>query len=112
MRKVGKIAPIETEEDQKIVEALYSMAEGDKHRQHILKCIDLARLTLNLQDFCRPFGKENAGRFLQREPLVIQCHSCHENFSEKPNVDFAGATVNLGSLQNIVWHLLTCRAKG
>lgn len=80
-------------------------------QSHIIKCLEDAMATKKLQDVCEKLsGRKEAGRFLQREPkpLVIQCHTCQKDFSDKKGVIFVEETINLGSLSNIVHHLITC----
>jgi len=78
-------------------------------KNHFLKCMEDAVATKKLQNVCEAFsGRKEAGRYLKRKPLVIQCHTCQENFATRDGVDFAGATINLESLENIIKHLISC----
>lgn len=93
-------------EDERIATAVNERGLGGNH---FVKCMEDAIATKNLQRVCEILsGRKEAGRYLQRKPIVIQCHSCQENFSIKEGVDFAGATINLESLENIIRHLISC----
>lgn len=93
-------------ENERLATALNERGLGG---DHFVKCMEDAIATKNLQKVCGMLSKrKEAGRYLRREPLVIQCHSCQKNFAIKDGVDFAGKTINLESLENIVNHLISC----
>jgi hypothetical protein len=93
-------------ENERIATALNERGLGGNH---FVKCMEDAIATKNLQRVCEIVsGRKEAGRYLQRKLIVIQCHSCQENFATKEGVDFAGATINLESLENIIKHLTSC----
>ena len=78
-------------------------------RKHFVKCMEDGVATKRLQQTCELVsGRKDAGRYLQREPLVIQCGFCQKDFAIKDGVKFAGATINLKSLENIMHHLISC----
>jgi len=99
-------------ENSRCGQALGLFAEKSGTSQsHIIKCLEDAMATKKLQDVCEKLsGRKEAGRFLQREPepLVIQCNTCQKDFSDKKGVIFVEETINLGSLSNIIQHLITC----
>jgi len=96
----------EGSENEKLATALNERGLGGNH---FVKCMENAIATKNLQRVCEIVsGRKKAGRYLQRKPLVIQCYFCQENFAIKNGVNFAGATINLESLENIIQHLMTC----
>lgn len=95
--------------DKKEAEIAETLNEKGLGGNHFIKCMETAIATKNLQKVCELLsGRKKAGRYLQKKPLVIQCHSCQENFAIKKGVDFAGETINLESLENIVKHLINC----
>jgi len=93
-------------ENERFATALNERGLGGNH---FIKCMADAIATKKLQDICEVLsGRKKAGRYLQRKPIVIQCNSCQENFAIKDGVEFAGSTINLESLENIISHLITC----
>ncbi len=106
-RKLAKLGfDMEDEENDRIATAFNEKGLGG---DHFVKCMADGIATQRLQKVCEILSKrKEAGRYLQRSPLVIQCHFCQENFAIKDGVDFAGATINLESLENIINHLITC----
>lgn len=105
--KLSKIGfDMEDEENDRIATAFNEKGLGGNH---FVKCMQDAIRTKNLQDVCEKLsGRKEAGRYLQEKPLVIQCNSCQENFATKKGVDFAGKTIFIESLTEIINHLITC----
>ena len=107
-RKLEKLGfNMEDEENNKI--AFGFTEKVGMNKSHFLKCMEDAMATKKLQQICELLsGRKEAGRYLQRKPLVIQCYFCQGNFAIKEGIDFAGATINLESLENIIKHLIFC----
>jgi hypothetical protein len=78
-------------------------------RDHFLECMENGLATKRLQDACEVLcGRKEAGSYLQIKPLVIQCHTCQKDFSDKQGIIFVDETINLSSLSNIIKHLIAC----
>lgn len=93
-------------ENERIATALNERGLGGNH---FVKCMKNVIATKNLQRVCELLSeRKEAGRYLQRKPIVIQCNSCQENFATRAGVNFAGATINLESSENIIKHLISC----
>jgi hypothetical protein len=89
---------VETEQDKKIIGIFYDHAKDDKTRKRMLASLENSALTLQLQQMGELCGRKDCGRIIQKEPLVIQCHYCQKNFSDKVGISFAGhSTINFGS---------------
>ena len=106
-KKLSKLGfDMDDEENDKIATAFNERGLGGNH---FVKCMEDAIATTRLQNICETLsGRKEAGRYLQKKPLVIQCNVCQENFATKDGVDFAGTTINLNSIENIITHLITC----
>lgn len=94
-------------ENERIATAFNEKGLGGNH---FVKCMEDGIRTNNLQEICeRISGRKEAGRYLQKKPLVIQCHSCQNDFSDEEGIKFAETKViDLESLSNIIDHLTTC----
>lgn len=96
----------EGSESERIATALNERGLGG---DHFIKCMEVGMANKRLQTACELVsGRKEAGRYLQLKPLVIQCHSCQGNFSTKKGQDFAGPTIYMASLNEIMQHLITC----
>lgn len=107
-KKLEKIGfDMKDEENNKISEAFNEAGLGGNH---FIKCMEDGIRNKNLQDLCeRISGRKEAGRFLQQKPLVMQCHSCQNDFSDEKGVTFAGEpTIYLESLEKMIKHFITC----
>jgi hypothetical protein len=107
-RKLTKMGfDMEDEQNKKIAFAFTEKVGISK--DHFLECMEEGLATKRLQDICEVLsGRKEAGRYLQREPLVIQCHTCQKNFSDKKGVIFVNETINLERLDNIIKHIIYC----
>ncbi len=106
-RKLEKLGfDMNDKENDRLAEAFQEKGLGGTH---FAKCMEVGLKTHNLQKVCEALcGRKEAGRYLQLKPLVIQCHSCQENFAIKEGVEFAGATKCIGEITDIVEHLISC----
>ena len=106
-RKLAKLGfDMKDEENDRLASVFQKRGLGGNH---FVKCMEVGIKTHNLQKVCEALsGRKEAGRYLQIKPLVIQCHSCQEDFSDKEGVEFAGKVKCIGDLDKIVQHLLTC----
>lgn len=97
---------MENEEESRLAEGINKAGFGG---DHFVECMKDAIATQKLQKVCETIsGKKEAGRLLQREPLVIQCGTCGEDFSVKKGVIFVDETINLETTENIIKHLCEC----
>jgi len=106
-RKLSNLGfDMEEEENKRIAEGLNNAGLGGNH---FVKCMEDAIATKNLQRICEVLSRrKEAGRYLQKKPIVIQCYFCQENFATKNGIEFAGPTINLESVDNIIKHLISC----
>jgi len=96
-------------EDEKEAELADKINESGLGGDHFVDCMATAVETHKLHVICESIsGRKEAGRFLQREPLVIQCGTCGEDFSVRKGVIFVEETKNLETIDNIIDHLCKC----
>ena len=107
LKTIGIIAEDNT--DRKIVDALLKINNTPKKQKYLIKCMKETVKTIKLQEICEKLGRKDAGRYLELKPIVIQCHSCHINFSTKKRYVFVKRTTYKESLAKIIEHLISCK---
>ena len=97
---------MEDKEEVRIVEAISEAGLGG---DHFVKCMEVGVKTHQLQTICESMsGRKEAGRFMQLNPIVLQCNSCSCSMALRKGVKFAGETTYFESMEDVVEHLNTC----